>query len=162
MSRDWCRLFSACSRREICRSPLTMASWQGIKATDTDSQGLWWLVGKKKLAIGASTTDNGSTLPTVMLRREGGRKRKREREKIRHLNVGLSSMQSSYKCYKLYWYIVTGIGSYPSVEWCEFCLEAVHTRWGITVRYPNSCMVLGGLLVCWKSCDNHVITYKST
>ena len=57
-----------------------MASRQGVIATDTHSQGLRRLIGKKKLAVGASTTDNGSTLPTVMLGREGEREREKEGE----------------------------------------------------------------------------------
>ena len=35
------------------------------------------MIGKEKLAIGASTTHNSTTLPTVMLGREEGKERER-------------------------------------------------------------------------------------
>ena len=79
MSGDGCRLSSAGPRREVCRSFITMASRQGIVATDTHSQRLRRLVGEKELAIGACTTHNSSTFPTVMLGRKGGREGRRER-----------------------------------------------------------------------------------
>ena len=107
VSRDRCRLSSAGprSRRNVSRSSITLACWQGIIATDTHSQRLRRLIGKEKLAIGASTTHNSTTLPTVMLGREEGKER--ERDMKYHLQETYRiwlQMVHVYTCQHMQWY----------------------------------------------------------